>query len=112
MPSPLGDGQIDTPMNRHNRGEVKLPFTHSPVLVVRVLECWSSPPNPTMKTLDPLIFPRFRKRVPERVVDARGVCIFHTSLTDLAYTTKRLVDFHSGLEMPWRTPAHELLSNQ
>jgi hypothetical protein len=34
MPSPLGEGQTDTPINGHNRGEVELPFIHSPVLIV------------------------------------------------------------------------------
>jgi hypothetical protein len=34
MPSPLGEGQTDTPINHHNRGEVPPPFTHSPVLWV------------------------------------------------------------------------------
>ena len=36
MPSPMGEGQTDMPINRHNRGEVELPFTHSPLFILEV----------------------------------------------------------------------------
>ena len=40
MPSPFGEGQTDTPINRRNLGEVPPPFTHSPVLISNIC-LWS-----------------------------------------------------------------------